>query len=496
MVKRGKKHSQETSARQAFPSTHPGPNKIRASTPYDFEGKNLTPYGGLLPVATMLEKLGFQELVEGMVTSKRITRVMGLYKFALGIVLGFYVGFQRLNQMRFIARDPVLTGILGVEALPPQSTLWRFLAGLHLNVPGQILKIQQRFRQRVWEAANVKLETVTLDTDTTVHTVYGKQMGARKGYNPKNKGKLSYQPILTFIAETREYLYGDLHNGDRHSGKEIAAHIQKAVESLPVGVKKIYGRGDSGFYCGEAAEAYETCGCEFILCARKTSRLVAELQKAEWKPSKKTDADEECEFLYQPEGWAKPYRFLALRYDKAAREQKPQEQQKNNKKRDANEAEQYQLFDTAPYEYRVFVTNMSGAIAEMVGFYRQRATAENLIKEANNDAGLKAHPSNRFDMNRIQFQLALVAYNLNCWLMLFNREPVADVAKLEHTTLAIARLRFLFIAAKLWSHANSSGIHYSDQYQEQGIFQRLMARLRSIEMKGTVFGAVMHPALK
>src|SRR5439155_10969452 len=125
----------------------------------------------------------------------------------------------------FIARDSILTGILGVDRLPPQSTLWRFLAGLHLNVAGQILKIQQAFRQRVWEAANVKLETVTLDTDTTVHTVYGKQMGARKSYNPKNKGKLSYQPILTFMAETREYLHGDLHNGDRHSGEEIANHI-------------------------------------------------------------------------------------------------------------------------------------------------------------------------------------------------------------------------------------------------------------------------------
>jgi hypothetical protein len=30
-----------------------------------------------------------------------------------------------------------------------------------------------------------------------------------------------------------------------------------------------------------------------------------------------------------------------------------------------------------------------------VGFYRQRAGAENLIKEANNDAGLAAHPSAR-----------------------------------------------------------------------------------------------------
>src|SRR5207249_5059312 len=102
----------------------------------------------LLPMATMPENLGCQQLLEATITSKRVTRVMSLYKFALGLVLGFYVGFQRLNQMRFIARDPILTGILGVDELPPQSTLWRFLAGLHLNVAGQILKIQQAFRQR------------------------------------------------------------------------------------------------------------------------------------------------------------------------------------------------------------------------------------------------------------------------------------------------------------------------------------------------------------
>jgi hypothetical protein len=45
---------------------------MNASTPYDFTGRNLTSYGGLLPVVTMLEKLGFQSLVERTVTSKRI----------------------------------------------------------------------------------------------------------------------------------------------------------------------------------------------------------------------------------------------------------------------------------------------------------------------------------------------------------------------------------------------------------------------------------------
>ncbi len=44
----------------------PEPTKINASTRFDFAGKNLTAYGGLLPVATLLEKLQFQQLVEGM----------------------------------------------------------------------------------------------------------------------------------------------------------------------------------------------------------------------------------------------------------------------------------------------------------------------------------------------------------------------------------------------------------------------------------------------
>src|ERR1017187_1905665 len=91
----------------------------------------------------------------------------------MGIVRGIYVGFSRLNQLRFIAQDPLLTGILKVSGLPPQSTLWRFLAALHLNVAVQILSVQQQMRERVW-AANVRLTGATLDTDTTAQTMYGK----------------------------------------------------------------------------------------------------------------------------------------------------------------------------------------------------------------------------------------------------------------------------------------------------------------------------------
>jgi hypothetical protein len=471
-------------ARQGPRGVTPEPNQIGASTPYDFEARNLTAYGGLLPVATMLEKLGFQPLVQETLTVKRKTKAMTMYRFVLAMVLACYVGFSRLNHVRFLKREPMLTGILGVVQLPPQCTFWRFLAALHLGVARQLLEVQRQMRQRVWQAAGVELTEVTVDTDTTVHTLFGNQMGARKSYNPKNKGKKSYQPILTFLAETKEYVAGALRSGDRPSGKEIAAHLERVHAALPPTVRIVYARADSGFYCWEAVEAYEKLNWRFIVVARKTARLVDELKAADWKQSPRTDADGQCEFFYQPEGWGKAYRFLALRYEK-----EPQA-------RAADEPEQYQLFDTPEYSYRVFVTDIAGPLDALVGFYRGRAAAENLIKEANNDAGLAAHPSSRWMMNANWFQIVMLAYNLNCWLLLFNREEEVKVEAMRHTTLATARLRFLFLAAKIWRHAGRVGVSYSDHYEEKGLLQRLMGRLRAIATSGSEFTPVIATTLR
>jgi len=399
------------------------------------------------------------------------------------MVLALYVGFSRLHHLRFLQREPMLVGILKVLRLPPQCTFWRFLASLHLEIARQLLEVQRRMRQRVWEAAHVRLASVTLDTDTTVHTLFGQQMGARKGYNPQHKGKKSYQPILTFLAETREFLMGELHNGDRPSGTQIARHLERALAALPAGVKTVYARADSGFYCWEAVQSYERHPCQFIISARKTGRLVDELKAAAWKPSPRTDADGQCEFRYQPEGWGGGYRFLALRYVK-------------KRKAQPGEPEQYQLFETREYLYRVFVTNMSHPVDVLVWVYNQRGGAENLIKEANNDAGLAAYPSTRWAMNCNHFQLAMLAYNLNCWLMLFNREEEAGAEELKHTTLATSRLRFLFLAAKIWRHGGRVGVSYSDHYAEKGIFQRLMQRLRAITVGPKGYLPVLPVALR
>ena len=197
-----------------------------------------------------------------------------------------------------------------------------------------------------------------------------------------------------------------------------------------------------------------------------------------------TDADGQCEFRYQPEGWGQAHRFIALRYRKKT---KPSPEQK---------PEQYQLFDTPEYSYRVFVTNIKDTIGSLVWFYNQRGGAENLIKEANNDAGLAAHPSGRWALNCIYFQLVMLAYNLNCWLLLFNREEEAKVEALRHTTLATTRLKLLFLAARIWRHAGRVGVSYSDHYSDQSVFHRLMHRLQAISQSGPQFMPVISIALR
>jgi hypothetical protein len=64
------------------------------------------------------------------------------------------------------------------------------------------------------------------------------------------------------------------------------------------------------------------------------------------------------------------------------------------------------------------------------------------------------------------------------------------------TTLATARLRFLFLAARIWRHAGRVGVSYSDHYQEKGAFQQLMERLRKVARGPDGFAPVLAAPLR
>jgi len=87
VVTRENQHTRPRRFLQGSKAPLPETYKISTATPYDFEGKNLTAYGGLLPLATMLEKVGFQPLVEETMRVNRVTHVMSRYQFVLAMIL-------------------------------------------------------------------------------------------------------------------------------------------------------------------------------------------------------------------------------------------------------------------------------------------------------------------------------------------------------------------------------------------------------------------------
>ena len=131
---------------------------------------------------------------------------------------------------------------------------------------------------------------------------------------------------------------------------------------------------------------------------------------------------------------------------------------------------------------------MKGSSWQLIKFYDGRAGAENLIKEANNDAGLASIPSKYFDYNSNFFQLVMLAYNFNRWLILMR---IKEGEAYTRTQLATTRLMMLFIAAKIVRHSNRIRICYSEHYEAKDKFNGLMDRIIRIRKAGARYPPVI-----
>ena len=124
------------------------------------------------------------------------------------------------------------------------------------------------------------------------------------------------------------------------------------------------------------------------------------------------------------------------------------------------------------YAYQVFVTNEKGRPHWVIADYEQRADAEKLINEAQRE-GVLAIPSKRFQAHHAFFQIVMLAYNLWRWMKLLagQAEQQAQAAcpsspapariTMPDHTIRIARLKLLFVAAKIRFHGNRDEVRYS-----------------------------------
>ena len=130
------------------------------------------------------------------------------------------------------------------------------------------------------------------------------------------------------------------------------------------------------------------------------------------------------------------------------------------------------LFEDDKYTYRIFCTNLAGPAHQVIAQYDKRADVENLVGEAKRE-GLDMIPSAKFKNNYAFFQIVMLAYNIWRYMKMIAKQSVsgdrcltaaADGSVLKgimSNTVRIARLKLLFIAAKVVKDGNRDKVKYS-----------------------------------
>ena len=422
------------------------PVRITAETPYGECSERLTAFGGLLALVKFLDLLGFEEAFARHYVPPNRAPKLGDYRMVLGILLLLFIGFQRLGHFAYVRADPMVCGVLRVTVLPAVTTFWRYLRALSIVQSAALLRLGAALRARVWALCAYRPTRVTVNIDTTVSTVYGAIEGARKGHNPKHRGKKGLRPVLCFLAETREYLCGTQRRGETITTREVARQIRQFRKLLPAYVQAVRVHGDGEFIGWESVKACQDEGFEFTF---GNKRCAPPFPEAGWY---RHETHEYNECVYQPQGWDAPCRFVAMRI-----------------RQDQVGDRQLRLLEN--YVYRVFVTNVPGRPHAVIEEYDQRADVENLIGEAQRE-GVLAIPSKRFQAHHAFFQLVMLAYNLWRWMKLLaghaerqaqQGRPVPEPQRirLPDHTLRIARLKLLYVAAKICFHDNRDAVLYS-----------------------------------
>jgi hypothetical protein len=454
MVKQQKKHNRESLNSKGFNKNCSEARKINASTGYETCTEQLSPFGGLLALIKFLDLVGFKEIIHSAYQSPLREPKLGHYGMMTGILMLLFIGFNRIWHFVYVRLDAMLCGFFRVTRLPAASTFWRYVDSLGINQGKSLLRVMDILRERVWQLCDIDLYRIRVNIDSTVETVYGNQQGARKGHNTKRRGEKGLRPILGFIEETREYLAGRLRRGTTVSGKEAAVFITSIKWHLPGCVKQVLLRADGEFLSWESVEAAIGAGFQFIIANKRCN---PPFESSQWYQPYKRQEVEFNSCTYQPIGWDCVCRFVAMRIPK--RQEQP-----------SSELVQRMLFKDDNYTCRIFCTSLLGKAHEIIAEYDKRADVENLVGEAKRE-GLEMIPSAKFKNNYAFFQIVMLAYNIWRYMKMIAHKSLSqgqstaernDVLKgIVRNTVRIARLKLLFIAAKVVKDGNVDKVKYS-----------------------------------
>lgn len=387
-----------------------------------FTDQRLTAHGGLAVWTRFITEQGLREELRSVLPhTPSSPNAYDPCDTALGFIGGILCGADKLAKVAHLAHDPAVAEVLGIEAIPSQSTLSRFFARCGRSA-GEALSGLHRWALRDLPA---RPEGYTLDVDSfsLIHED-GHQEGVRVGYTRKGL-KPCHRPIVAALAEVPLVAHFWLRPGNTACVSGAAAFLGDTLARLPAQVRIALVRGDSGFCTHGMIAELEQRGLRYVLTAalRAPVRTLCRHDDAAWTPT-------EVPGLEIQELTQDGVRLVVLRQRIA----------------DRPSAGGKQLLEVPGYKFQALRTNLPSSVSalEVWRRYNGRADIENRIKELGTQFGLKGLCCRSFWATEAACHLAICAYNLCVGLQRRLEQP----QRAELTTL---RWR-LFACAAVFSH--------------------------------------------
>lgn len=359
-----------------------------------FTEERITSYSGLGIVWDYVTSIGLCGILNRVFPAMRtsagkFTNVQVL----LSIVLANMSGVHRLVQIENFTKDPLASHLLSLPCRIEDSTFKDRL--LKLGKPGSFHLQEMLFGQtRKW-LVHCGLRRITIDCDSTVQTVYGKQEGSAVGYNPHKKGAPSYHPLVCYCSEMKLLINSWFRTGSAYTSNGIIDFMRQSLSILPGKVGQIFFRADSGFFNGALFDLLEEKGHEYLVKV-KLKNLNELLKRQQWTVLNGTEAV--CEFDYKAGDWKVSRKLKAIRiltgffyYEFLG-----------------------EVYKVPEYEYFCYCSNLKGLdVKEIHILYGARAESENWIEQTKNQLHASQTITDDFEVNDILWQLAVLGYNLS-----------------------------------------------------------------------------------
>jgi hypothetical protein len=442
---------------------------------FSFETESLTHFGGLFLIQRFCNKLCLRRRLERILKAPPHWVDYHPADLVLVFVYVLIAGLPRVNKTQILHYNGLFRSLVGLEKFPDQTALRRFLHRLRPKTVRQVARLHDQLRAQLFALPEAR-SSLVFHLDSVVLTLYGKQQGARVGYNPRKRGRPSYHPLLCFEAHGQEFWHGSLRPGDAAANAGARALVERCLGKVPshMARSRIRLLADSGFFSGKLVRFLDQAGCGYIIVCPKANAYLPMAQKAGFE--ERSSGWAVSEFNFQPRRWETEHRFVMVR--------RPLPE-------DPEEARQLSLLKVGRFAYAAFVTNLELKPWLVWKTYQARANVEKSVRELLYYFSLNKIPTQNWVANVAFLQLLLLAYNLVHW---FKRLCLPD--NYAGATVETIRNEFLVLPGKLAKHGSRNVLQLPRDYDRREIFLKAARKIEALRLpepaKGKKYGFVSN----